>query len=376
MPMRFVPLLLLVLCLLPYPAPACSLCGDRSRSISLTQEFDQASYVLYGQLKNPKFDNGPGAVPGAGTTEFHVDSIVKDDPAFPRQKMILLSRYLPVLDPKDPPRYVMFFQPVKLKAQPYTGRHVSSPVVLDFVTQLLGYRDNPTEMLLFAAKHFDHADPQVAEEAFLVFARAEDKLIGATAKKLNPAGLRKLIATPDLEAERLSLFAYLLGACGNADDLATLRTLLKDHRKAKAYEGILAGYITMRPDEGWTYTHELLKNDKTSFLLRYASLRTMRFYYNAKPEEYGKHVMHGLGLAIQRADVADIAISDLRNWKRWEHTGAILACFDKTSHHSAIVKNSIIRYALVCPQPEARTFLERVRREDPKLVRYLEEELK
>jgi hypothetical protein len=36
----------------------------------------------------------------------------------------------------------------------------------------------------------------------------------------------------------------------------------------------------------------------------------------------------------------------------------------------------MVRYALACPQPEARALLERVRRQDPELVRHLEAELK
>src|ERR1700722_15716957 len=103
--MRFVPLaLLIVVFLLPSPAPACSLCVGAARRVSLTQEFADASAVVYGHLANATFDSKTGG----GTVEFHFDNILKDDPAFPKQKMILLSRYLPILDPKDAPRYVMF----------------------------------------------------------------------------------------------------------------------------------------------------------------------------------------------------------------------------------------------------------------------------
>ncbi len=364
----------LLLLLAPSPAPACSLCGNLSRAVSLLHEFEQADEILYGRIANPKLEVKPGGLAGSGTTEFHIEKAVKHNPLQPRGQMILLSRYLPILDAKDPPRFVMFYR--KGSVQPYSGREVKSPLLLDFVAALQRYRDNPTEMLLFAGKHLDHADPQIADEAFLAFARADDKLIGQVARKLAPDKLRTLIKAPELEPERLSMYAFLLGACGDASDLDLLRSFLKDTRNYKAFEGILAGYITMRPQEGWAYMHELVKNETTPFLLRYASLRTMRFFYNAKPEETGKQVMHGLGLALERADVADIAITDLRKWQRWQHTALILACYDKTSHRAPIVKNSIVRYALVCPQPEARTFIEQVRRQDPELVRYLEEELK
>lgn len=363
---------LFILSLVPSPAPACSLCGPFSRAVSLAYEFDQASYILYGKLANPKLNAG-GL--GKGTTEFHVERIIKNDPNFPRHKMVLLSQYLPILDPKDPPRYVLFYRSPTEK-EPYGGRHVTSLEVANFIAELARHQKFPAEMLMFASKHLDHADPQVAEEAFLAFAKADDKVVGEVAKKLAPDRLRKLVKSADIEPERLSMFAYLLGACGDAKDADLLRELLNNPRHHKAFEGILAGYITMRPEEGWKMTFDLLKAEKASFLLRYSSLRTMRFFYNARQKETGPLVMHGLGLAIQRAEVADIAISDLKDWKRWEHTKLIVSCYDKPGHKSAIVKNSIVRYALTCPEPEAKALVERIRREDPKLLRYLEEELK
>lgn len=355
------------------PAPACDLCNGASRRVSLTQEFAQAQVVAYGHIANAKLD----VKTGRGTTEFHVEKIVKDDDAFPRQKMILVSRYLPIIDGKETPRYVMFFHLPAKNAEPYIGRQISSPVVLDFIAEMLKKRSDPAEALLYAAKHLDSADPAVAEEAFLAFAQADNKVIAKAAAKLAPAQVRQLLKAPDLEPEKLSMYAYLLGSCGTADDAAQLRTLLKTSspRNYKAYEGILAGYITIRPKEGWAYTHDLLKNEK-NFLLRYAALRAMRFFYNSRPEECGAEVMKGMETAIAHADVADIAIQDLSKWKRWEHTKLIVACYDKASHKSPIVKSSIVRYALACPQPEARALIERVRRQDPELVRYLEEEMK
>jgi hypothetical protein len=369
-------ILILIALLIPGPALACSLCNSADRRTSLAQEYEQAQVVVYGHIANPKLN----IQTGGGTTEFHFDKILKDDPAFPRQKMVVLSRYLPLIDAKDSPRFAMFYRLPAENLQPYTGRQLSSPAVLEFVAELQKERKKDAlQGLLFAAKHLDNADANIAEEAFLAFAQADDKVIVQVARKLAPAQVRKLLQTPDLEPEKLSMFAYLLGSCGTAEDADYLHLLLKSSttRNYKAYEGILAGYITMKPKEGWAYAQEILaRNSKDSFLIRYGVMRTMRFFYNAHPEESGPQVMKGHETALAHSDVADIAIQDLSKWKRWEHTKLIVACYDRSSHKSPIVKNSIVRYALVCPQPEARALVERVRREDPKLLRYLEDELK
>jgi hypothetical protein len=361
--------------LLPCPALACSLCGTMSRRVSLVQEFEQANVAVYGHLKNAKLLDAKN---GTGTTEFHFDAVIKDADGFPKQKMIVLPRFLPALDAKDPPRYVMFFRVPSKTLEPYNGRQIASPDVLHFVAKLTSYRDNPVEALRVAAKHLDDADPQIAEEAFLAFAKADDKLVNQVAKSVSPEMLRKLMKTPDLEPERLSMYAYLLGACGDKNDVEQLRKLLKDPspRMFRAYEGILAGYIMMQPKEGWAFTHETLRDAKSEFVLRYAVLRTLRFFYNANPEEHAANVLLGEGLAIAQPDVADVAIQDLMRWKRWDHTKLIVSCYDRASHQSPLVKNSLVRYALACPQSEAKTLVERVRRDDPKLLQYLQEELK
>ncbi|MSU76950.1 MAG: hypothetical protein EXS16_02525, partial [Gemmataceae bacterium] len=86
----------LVLCLaLPCPAPACSLCGSFAAGRSIVYEYQEASMVAFGVLANPKL--GPD---GKGTTEFHIEKIMKSDLAAPADKTMILAQYLPVLNPK------------------------------------------------------------------------------------------------------------------------------------------------------------------------------------------------------------------------------------------------------------------------------------
>ena len=371
---RCFPLGCLILCLaLPYPAPACSLCGSLSSSRSIIYEYQEASMVAYGALANPRL-----GIDGKGTTEFHIEKIVKTDPSSSLAKKLILAQYLPVLDPKTPPRWVMFFHATKDGPVPYWGRELPSPAALEFASGVLQHSAKPDAMLLFASKHFDDADSTVADESFLMFAKADDKTVARVANHISPVSLRKLTKSPSIEPERLSMFAYLLGACGNADDAELLRSLLlaKSSRHYKAYEGILAGYITLRPKEGWAFTEQHIADPKTEFLVRYAAMRTLRFFYNARPEETGTQVMRGWSLALKQPDVADVAINDLRKFKRWEFTREVLKLYDLPGSQSPIVRGSIERYAIACPLAEARPLVEQLRKKNPDLVKELEADLK
>ena len=59
----------------------------------------------------------------------------------------------------------------------------------------------------------------------------------------------------------------------------------------------------------------------------------------------------------------------------WDLTAKVLAQYGRPTHDTPIVRRTIIRYALCCPQPEARQFIANLRRLDPELVRELEEGL-
>ena len=91
---------------LPCPTPACSLCGPGTRTQdTLRQEMERAKIVLYGTAANPRF--AQGGLPGAGVTDLHVERVLKYDPFIAGKNTILLERYIPIIDPKDPPRFIV-----------------------------------------------------------------------------------------------------------------------------------------------------------------------------------------------------------------------------------------------------------------------------
>jgi hypothetical protein len=365
---------MLLALLLPCPALPCSLCGSLRRE-PLTQEYERASAVVYGRLANPKLDSN---LTGTGTTELHIEKVIRGEPALAGAKVIALSRYLPVLDAKEPPRWLIFLNPHQGKLEATGGRPLQAPALLDYLQGLDKLSsDDRQGRLLYAARHFDAADSALAEEAFLEFARADDREVAEAARRLEPERLRRLLRQPDLEPERLSLFAYLLGACGGPADADFLLALIQqpDERGARPLEGLLAGLIALRPSEGWRLTFALLGDDQALLLRRFGAVRTLRFCHNSRPAETRAQVLHGLSLIIPRGELADMAINDLRSWQIWDLTPLVLAQYTKPSHDSPIVKNSIVRYALACPRPEARGFVEQVRRTEPRLVRELEEDL-
>jgi len=233
------------------------------------------------------------------------------------------------------------------------------------------------ESFLFFFKYLEDPDPEVARDAYLEFAKANDQEIGQIGPKLSAARLRGWLKDRDTPAEHLGLYAFLLGACGGAEDAALFRSLLQqtDERSLAAYDGLLGGYIRLQPKEGWVLAETLLRDGNKPFAVRFAALRTLRFYHGWKPDETRTQVLNGLKAIISQGELADLAMEDLRRWQTWDLTREILTRWGQKGSESPIVRRAIVRYALSCPNPDAAQFVARVRQQDPDLVKDVEESI-
>ncbi len=224
--------------------------------------------VFYGYAVTATLSSQPGALPGSGLTEFRIESILKNDPPFPLGQTVTLSRDVPVLDAKDPPRFLVFCNVVQGKLDPYLGRQTNSRAVVHYVEDARSERTKGKQAALrYYARFLDHPDDVLAEDAFLEFARSGDQEVGQAAKRLDAAPLRKLLRKPTLDADRISMFAFLLGNCGDAGDAAMLKKRIASAQgeDMRALDGVLGGFIALRLREGWQLTQDILADAGPAF---------------------------------------------------------------------------------------------------------------
>lgn len=357
---------------------ACSLCPQLDR-LPLRQEAQLAKHVYFGTMSNPRLNavNASG-VANTMATDFTVDQVVKSDSqARKAQKQITIPRYIPA-DPKSPAKYLVFCDEQNGKLDPYRGTPVKSAALVEYLHSALSIESKDTaKVLALAGKYLDHADADVRDEAYFEFARASDADILAAAKKLDRIRIRKMLQS-DTPPERLGLIAYLLGACGNAEDAKLLMERIREpgDRFRLAMGGLYAGLIMLEPEVGWNALLAKLADTKRPYPERNAALSALRFYHNANPTAYRERVCSGLKLLLPQSDIADLAIEDLRRWKIWDLTPEVLALFGQKSHDAPLMRHAIIRYALCCPLAEAKGFVVKARSTHDELVTDVEESLR
>ena len=361
----------LLVSLSPCLGTACSLCANLQQVPTFRQEAaqPQARMILYGTFKN-------GQVSG---TEFHIGEVLRSDKFIEGKKSVIVPKYIPTDGGEKP--FLLFADVYKDSLDAYRGVPIKTAAGVEYVKQVLKLDPkNKTENLLFFFKYLENPDKEVANDAFMEFAKATDVEIGEVAKKLSADKLRgwlkKDAGTPP---ERIGLYAFLLGACGTKDDAALLESLLRENseRTTKAFDGILAGYIHLRPKEGWELAMATLKDDKKSFEVRLSVVRTLEFFYRYQPKENKANVLKGLEIMLVRSDLADVAIEDLRRLKLFDLTPEVLGLYGQKGYEGQLMREAIIRYALSCPgDAAAQKFLTERRKAEPDLVKDVEEAMR
>ena len=379
--MRFVGCCLVALLVLTFSGAAlpsgicCPFCSQ-DKVPTLAGDYNTALMVLVGTFTNAKVADN--------TTDFVIEQVLKPNDYLKGPKVknvngkqvITLPRFI-----KAETKFIIFCDVFKDQIDPYRGVEVQAgSELVDYLKGAANLKDAPLgDRLRYSFKHLNSPEFEVAMDAYRDFARTDYKDYMEMAKKLPAETLAKWLQDEKTPPYRYGLYASLLGLCGTAEDGKLLRRMIDDpeKRKGSGIDGMLVGYIALQPKEAWKYITDLLKDQDQDFLMRYAGLRTARFLWEQRPDILPKKdLAEGIALLLDHGDMADFAIEDLRKWKRWEMCGRILELFGKKSHDVNVVKRSILRFALQCPEPSARAFVDAQRRRDPNWVKDTEELLK
>ena len=179
---------------------------------SLREDFATAKIVLYGSLANPRIN-----ADGAGSTDLQIETVLKNDPVLANRKTLNIARYVPV-DPKSPPKFLVFCDIFNGQIDAYRGSPVKSPAITGYLRGVSSLPADRTKQLQYFFRFLDDPDSDIALDAYLEFAKTGDADVARAAKEFNAGKIRKLIADPNTPADRIGLFAYLLGASGSATD--------------------------------------------------------------------------------------------------------------------------------------------------------------
>ena len=334
---------------IPSIALACPFCPSAGQT--MLGEVKQAHLIVFGSMSNARRD--PNEF-GKGTTDFEIEVVVKDHEFLKGKKTLTLPRYIPP-DPKGKSKHLVFCEIYKGALDPYRGEQVpQDSKIAEYLKGAIDLQSKPVpDRLMYFFQNFDSPDWSISGDAFQEFSAAEYKDVRATAKLMDPDKILKMLKDPNTSVARYGLLGMLLGHCGKpVPHGQALKTFIDDPKvkQASGLDGLLTGYILLDPKAGLGYVAGLIADSKEEFLVRYAALRCMRFFWEYRSEVVPKEALIGSVMPlIEQADIADLAIEDLRKWERWDLAPKLMGLFEKPTHDVPIVQRSLIKFALSAP---------------------------
>lgn len=368
----------------PNFASACPGCTPQGQS--LASEVALADFILYGTLTNPKPDPAGGF--NQGTTDLVITQVVKSHDSIKGKKAgdtVTIPRLIPI-DPKAKVKHLIFFNvnTIDGKLDPYRGEVFPDDSKLpEYLKKAIEMRSkDPVTRISFFVQHLEDKDAAISTDAYNEFAVAEYKEVKPVAEKLDPKVLLGWLKDPNTRPYRYGLYGLLLGHCGTTADAKELRALLDDPNRTytSGLDGLVMGYVLLDPKAGWDYLTATIRDPKKEFPVRYAGLKTVRFFWEFRPDVITKsQSVEAMKLLMEQADLADLPIEDLRKWQVWDVTPVVLGYAGKETHNTIpIVNRAILKFAIAAGNADPKNkaaveFVKAARAKDPKKVEFLEE---
>jgi hypothetical protein len=353
-------------------ARACPFCVAEGKT--LTADANEASLILFGKLTNARLDPKDAY---AGQTDLEITTVIKSHDILAGRKVITLPRYLP---PDPDYKFLVFCDIYKGQLDPYRGEAVKADSrIAEYLKGALAVKDkDPETRLKYFFDYLEDKDAAVSGDAYKEFGFADYKDYRGLAVKLPADTVARWLRDPNTAPSRYGLYASMLGHCGTAEHAKLLRTLLDDpqRRFTSGMDGMLAGYVMLRPKDGWAYVAEIMGDAKLDFGLRYAALRAARFFHEFRSDVVPvAELTAALVTLLEQKDIADLSVEDLRKWGRWEVADRVLGLWGRESHNVPIIRRSVLRYALTCPSGNKTVdaFLAERRKDSAKLLDEVQE---
>lgn len=253
---------------------------------------------------------------------------------------------------------------------------------------LLGYfaaapdlRQPPAKRLAYFARYLEHADRDIARDAYLEFAHAPYEEVLAVAGQFDFAAVRQWLTSERVPDERKGFYGLVLGLAKRDADKAENRALLKRLILAErsdfraGFDGMLAGYLLLSGKEG---LEQLAARYLADTAARHGDVRhamsALRFYFEYGPHEVRDAIARGVMPLVDRPEFAAAAIIDLARWQRWEALDRVAAVYNR-SNSDGPTRRAVVAFLAVCPKLEADAALEQLRKADPDGVRTIEKSL-
>lgn len=246
-------------------------------------------------------------------------------------------------------------------------------------------RQPAAQRLPYFLRYLEHADPQIAEDAYLEFGLASFDDVRSVAGQLDSAALRRWLVDPQVPPERKGFYGVALGIAAQAQASASAANVaaLTEQLDAKSsdfragFDGVLGGLLTAQGAAALAEIDGRYFKDPAAREgdVRHA-LSAARFAAEFLPEIPRDKIAAAVGHLLARREFAAEAIIDLARWEDWSAIESVATRYGDTQSPQPETNRAVVGYLSFCPREEAAAALEALRQRDPEGVKAAERVLR
>lgn len=244
------------------------------------------------------------------------------------------------------------------------------------------------ERIPFFLKYLEHADPDIAMDAYCEFAGISYANLKDLAPRLPREKIIGWLNDPLAIPTRKGLFGLMLGLCGTPEDAVALSQLIRQQPEdaRMGIDGAMAGYLLLTGNDGLKQLIDWKLNDPaTPDHEVFSLLKALEFVWIDARDEFDSELLRtSLRQLLPRSQLTGLVILDLARWEDWSVMDHLVAGYGQEPYADRTVKQYIVRYLLAAtkvtsttdaPPPhaeKARRHLDQLRNRDPATVKYVE----
>ena len=345
-------------------ASICPFCS--AINLTFAEQIRSNDIVVIAKLVNlpDPVDDPDAELPKA---EFEISQIIKGEALVkPGKKFqtLLVGRY-PVgkeflVMGVDPPN-VAWSTPMK-----------TSERVNDYLTQIQALPESGADRLAFFQQFFEDEESVLAFDAYDEFASASYEDLKALRDRMDHEQIVKWIKDPDTSVNRRRLYFTMLGVCGTPEDIEMLGGFIKsgDRKQQAGLDALVACYLTLKGEDGVDLiTETFLANKEADYVDTLAAVSALRFHGTDEDLIPKAKIVGAIRHLLDRPKMADMIIPDLARWEDWSVVERLVQMFKDADDDTNWLRVPVITYLRACPKPEAKQYIEELRKIDPDAVR-------
>lgn len=247
----------------------------------------------------------------------------------------------------------------------------ASDRVFNYLDEIQKLPEGGPERLVYFQNYFEDKESVLAFDAYDEFARAPYEDLIAMKDQMDRDKLLGWIKDPETSVTRRRLYFTMLGVCGKDEDTKLLEELITSgsRKKRAGLDALIACYLNLKGESGVDLIEKTFLADKeVDYVDTLAAVSALRFHGTELDLIPKKRIVIAVRHLLDRPKMADMIIPDLARWEDWSVMERLVQMFKDADADSNWLRVPVITYLRACPKPEAKQYIEELRKIDPESV--------